>query len=266
MIFAKDYSDSQLPYTKSDRYMSFKVIISSVFLAVSIFLYLIGQESIIGVFVLFAGIVWNIFLPIKNMYSIVMSIIMGILYGLVCHSMGLVANAFLYLVYYVPMQCMMCRNKEEGYILQNKQLTESQSLFVLVYYVLFFVGIYVFSSSIKNSWMCFMDSMTASLLAVSALCRNLRIKDYYKARLIALAASIFMWSLICSSTVIYAGAASVLLMYVMYFVYEIGSIIYEKRHYNTVEMQQLQERENKKTQVKIQKKKEELAKQKNSQK
>lgn len=236
MIFSKDYTDDQLPYTHSDRFLYARVLISAIFMAVSIFLTALAKETILGPLVLFIGIVWNLFLPLSNKYSLVISIMMGICYGLICVSIGLVANAFLYLAYYVPMQYMACRTSGETYILKNKEFSQRESLFILFYYVLFFVGVYIFSSIVNKTLICLIDSASATLLAISALARNSRVKSYYKIRFIALIVSIFMWALIVSSSVDYSGAWSMLLMYIMYFCYEVASVIYESRHYVTAEM------------------------------
>jgi len=236
MIFSKDYSDDQLPYTHSDRFLYAKVLIASIFFALSVFLTAIGKDSILGPIVLFIGIVWNLFLPLSNKYGIAVSIMMGICYGLVCISIGLVANAFLYLAYYVPMQYMATRTAGDTYILKNKEFSERESMFILIYYVLFFVGVYIFSNAINHTLICLIDAVSATLLAISALARNSRVKTYYKIRFSALAVSIFMWALIASSSVYYSGACSVLLMYIMYFCFEIASIIYESRHYVTKEI------------------------------
>lgn len=237
MLFEQDYVDGQLPYKESYKMTMFKVVLSACMLALSIFMYLIGQDTLIGVVVLFVGIAWNLYTPLNNFYSLVLSIVMGVVYALACYGLGLVANAFLYLVYYVPMQVMACQNKGETFILKDKGLTKSQSLFALVYYVLFFVGIYVFSKSVNNSWLCFIDSAAATLLAISAFARNLRIKDYYKIRLVALAVSILMWALIVSGSVVYPGAVGILIMYVLYFVHDLSMCIYEKSAYDSVELQ-----------------------------
>ncbi len=260
MLFAKDYVDNQLPYKKSDKFFMFKVFISAIFLALAIFLYLIGKDTLIGVIVLFAGIVWNLFIPLNNFYSFVMSIIMGIVYALVCYGLGLVANAFLYLAYYVPMQYLACQNKGDTYILQNKILNRNQSIFVLVYYVLFFVGIYTFSSSIHNSWLCLLDSLSATLLAISAFTRNLRIKNYYKVRISAVSVSVFMWALIASGTALYPGSVCILLMYVLYLIHDIATLIYEKQNYTTVELEEIAKKKAEKDKIKAEQKKQEYHK------
>lgn len=260
MLFAKDYLDSQLPYKKSDKIQMFKVVLSAVFLALAIFMFLLGQETLIGVLVLFVGIAWNLYTPLNNFYGLVLSVIMGVMYAIMCYGLGLVANAFLYLVYYVPMQFVACQNRGDTFILQNKTLNKSQSLFVLVYYVLFFVGIYVFSKSIGNGWVCLLDSASATLLAVSAFARNQRIKGYYKIRLIALGVSIFMWALIVSGSALYPGAVSALLMYVLYFIYDAVMYFYEKNSYNSVELEETEAKKEELAKQRAQKKKMEYEK------
>lgn len=260
MIFSKDEKDDQLPYTHSDRYLYAKVLISAIFLALCIFFVLARRDTIMGVIVISLGIVWNLFLPLGNKYSLVMSVMMGLCYGVVCVSIGLVANAFLYLAYYVPLQYLACRSKEESFILQNKQFSDRESMFILFYYILFFVGVYIFSSSVNSTWLCFVDSATATLLALSALARNMRVKSYYKIRFIALACSIFLWALLASSETFYSGALSILLMYIMYFCHEIATVIYEKRHYNSKMLEKLDQKNEQNKQKLAQKKKEQYKK------
>ena len=243
MLFANDYIDGQLPYKKSEKMLMFKVLLSAIFLALAIFIMLLGKDTLIGPIVLFVGIAWNLYTPLNNFYSLVLSIIMGIVYGLVCYSLGLVANTFLYLAYYVPMQFLACKNKGETFILRDKELTKQQSAFVLFYYILFFIGIYTFSKSISNSYMCLLDSISATLLAISALARNLRIKSYYKIRICALSSSILVWALIASSSVTCPGAVSIFLMYIMYFIYDTVSCIFEKRAYNSIELEEMAKQE-----------------------
>lgn len=257
MIFSKDYSDDQLPYTHSDRYLYARVLISSIFFAVSVFLTILGKDTILGPIVLFIGIVWNLFLPLSSKYSLIASVMMGMCYGVVCVAMGLVANAFLYLAYYVPMQYLACRNSGESYILKNKEFSDRENLFVLFYYVLFFVGVYIFSSSINHTLICLIDAASATLLALSALARNARIKSYYRIRFIALGVSILLWALLVSSSVMYSGAWSILLMYIMYVANEIATLIYESRHYNTKEMAGSQNKLSQKLQKQIDTKKKE---------
>lgn len=231
MIFSKDYVDDQKPYTKSDKVLYAKILIAGIFLALSIFITLLGYDRIIGVLILMVGIVWNLFMPLNNFYSLILSVVMGILYAVVCVSIGLVANAFLYLAYYVPLQFIACKNLGETFILKKKEFTNSESVFVLGYYILFFIGLYVFSSNLQNTLMCFVDSLTATLLAVSAFARNLRVGIYYHIRFIALGASIVMWALIVSGSVIFVGSWSILLMYIMYLCHDIFMCIYEYRDY-----------------------------------
>ena len=231
MIFSKDYVDDQKAYTNSDRLLYIKVLIAGIFLALSIFITLLGYDRIIGVLIIMVGIVWNLFLPLNNYYSLVMSVIMGILYAVVCVSIGLVANAFLYLAYYVPLQYLACKNSGDTFILKKKEFTDKESIFVLGYYILFFIGLYVFSSNLQNTLMCFVDALTATLLAVSALARNVRVGVYYKIRLIALGSSIIMWTLIVSGSVIFVGAWSILLMYIMYACHDVVMFIYEYKDY-----------------------------------
>lgn len=244
----------------------FKVVLSAVFLSLAIFMFLLGQETLIGVLVLFVGIAWNLYTPLNNFYSLVLSIIMGVMYALMCYGLGLVANAFLYLVYYVPMQFMACQNKGDTFILQNKMLNKTQSVFVLAYYVLFFAGIYVFSKSIGNGWVCLLDSASATLLAISAFARNQRIKGYYKIRLVALGVSIFMWALIVSGSALYPGAVSALLMYVLYFIYDTAMYFYEKSAYNSVELEKTEAKKAALDSKKSQKKKMEYVKLQNQNK
>ena len=260
MLFAQDYIDGQLPYKKTDKIMMFKVGLSAIFLALSIFMFLISKDSFIGVLVLFCGLVWNLYTPLNNFYSVVLSIVMGVIYALVCYGIGLVANAFLYLAYYVPMQFLASQNKGETFIFKNKTLTKQQSVFVLFYYILFFIGIYAFSKNVYNSSMCLLDSLSATLLAVSALARNLRIKDYYKIRITALLVSILMWMAIASGTVMYPGAVSVVLMYIMYFIHDAVMCMYEKTAYNSLELEKLKEHAQIKNQQKADLKKQEYAK------
>ena len=258
MIFSKDYSDDQLPYTHSDRFLYARVLISAIFLCLSIFLTLIGKDTLIGPVVLFVGIVWNLFLPLDNQLGLYASIMMSMVYALICVSIGLVANAFLYIAYYIPLQYMAIRNQGESFILKGKKLTDKEGFFVLFYYILFFIGIYIFSSTVASSLLCLIDSASATLLAVSALVRNLRLGSYYKVRFAALAVSIFLWAMLATAEVRYSGATSVLLMYIMYFVYEIVVLIYEKRHYLDKSMVEKQEKKEKETKKLAEKKKKQL--------
>ena len=257
MIFSKDYSDDQLPYTHSDRFLFARVLISSIFFAVSIFLTALGKDTILGPIVLFIGIVWNLFLPLSSKYSLIASIMMGLCYGVVCVALGLVANAFLYLAYYVPMQYLACRNAGEDYILKHKEFSDRENFFVLFYYVLFFVGVYIFSNSINHTLICLIDAASATLLALSALARNARIRAYYKIRFAALGVSILLWALLVSSSVQYSGAWSILLMYIMYVANEIATMIYQARHYSTKEMVNSQNKLSEKLKKQIETKKKE---------
>lgn len=255
MIFSKDEQSNQLPFTDSDHFNMAKVFICSIFCTISVFLWLAGKDTILGVLIITLGAIWNLFLPLNKSYGLVMSILVGLVYGLVCYTMGLVANAFLYLIYYVPMQYMAIKNMDDTFILKDKKLTNKESTFIFFYYILFFIWVYIFSKSVKNSIMCFMDSVSATLLALSALVRNLRVSTYYKFRFVSLAVSILMWAIIASGSISYSGALSILVMYIMYFVYEIACLIFEHRHYNSTTLLQEQEQKQKAKQDMAQKKK-----------
>ena len=257
MLFNQNYTDGQLPYKQSDKMQMFKVVLSAIFVALAIFMFLIGADTLIGVIVLLIGIVWNLFVPPNSNAGFVFSIIMGIVYALASYGLGLVANAFLYLVYYVPMQFLACKNKGETFIFKDKTLSTNQSVFVLVYYILFFVGVYAFSKSISGSGLCLLDSIAATLLAISAFARNLRIRAYYGIRLCALAVSIFMWALIVSGSVLYPGAVGILLMYVIYLVNDVVTCAYEKRAYNSEELEKNNALQQAKNMLKAEKKKRE---------
>ena len=239
MIFSKDYVDDQKTYTMSDKLLYAKILIAGIFLALSIFVTLLGYDRIIGVLIIMVGIVWNLFLPLNNFYSLIMSAIMGILYAIVCVSIGLVANAFLYLAYYLPLQYLACKNSGSTSIIKNKEFTNTESIFVLGYYVLFFIGLYVFSSNLQNTLMCFVDSLSATLLAVSALSRNLRVGAYYKIRFAALGVSILMWALIVSGSVTFVGAWSILIMYIMYACHDVVLFIYEYKDNKKLEKEKV---------------------------
>ena len=236
MIFAKDYSDDQLPYSHSDRFLYARVLLSCIFLAASLFLVFIGKDSYIGVILITFGIVWNLFLPLNNFYSLVLSIMMGIVYTIVCSSIGLIANAFLYVAYYIPLQFAACQRKGDQFIQRNKEFSEREYTFIFFYYVVFFVALYFLSQTVNSSLLCFFDALSATFLAFSALARNCRIKNYHSIRFLAVGISIFLWSLMASASVMQPGVLSLLLMYIMYFIYEIIVCIYERRHYQTKQM------------------------------
>ncbi len=238
MIFAKD-DDEQLPFTYSDKFVMLKVLISAIFCAVGLFFVLSGQDNILGLIVLVLGALWNIFLPLNNFYSLAISIMIGIVYAIVCINIGLVANAFLYLVYYVPMQYYACHRLVCTDIVHSRVLSTKQSVLFMFYYVLFFIGVYMFSTSYTTSYLCLLDALSATMLAFSALLRNLRTADYFIIRLIALLLSILLWALISSASAFYPGALCVVIMYTMYFVYDCALHIYQKRHLKTMLKEQL---------------------------
>ena len=134
------------------------------------------------------------------------------------------------------MQFIACQQKGDMFIQKNKDFSEKEYTFVFFYYVLFFVALYFFSQIVNSSLLCFFDALSATLLAFSALARNYRIKNYHRIRFVALAFSIFLWSLMASSSAMQAGVLNLLLMYIMYFVYEVAVVIYERRHYETKQM------------------------------
>lgn len=234
MIFSKDDIDDQLPYTKSDNFLLIKVFICSLFFAISLFLVLSKQESAVGLFLLTAGIIWNMVVPLNSIASLVMSVIVGILYAVICFPLGMTANAFLYLAYYVPMQFAATNIEGDTFIVKNSKFSDKQSLLILFYYVLFFISLYFLSSSSGSTLICIFDALSATLLAVSAFARNYRLGSYYKIRIVALVSSIVVWALFASSSTLYAGTRSVLVMYVMYLVFEICQIVYEKNHYFSI--------------------------------
>lgn len=231
MLFSKDEEYGQLPYTITDNFKMIKVLISCIFCALGLFFVISGNDNILGLLVLVLGAIWNLYLPLNNYYGVSMSIMVGIVYALICINVGLVANAFLYIAYYVPMQYIACKKLTETSIIKGKILSVKQSAFVLFYYILFFIGVYIFSTSIATSWLCFLDALSATLLAFSSMLRTIRTSEYIRIRLLALGVSILLWALIASSTAFYPGAFCVLVMYIMYFVYDIAEHIFAQRYF-----------------------------------
>lgn len=234
MLFSKDEEYGQMPYTITDNFKMLKVLISCIFCALGLSMVLSGRDNILGLIVLVLGAIWNLYLPLNNFYGVAMSIMVGIVYALICINIGLIANAFLYMAYYVPMQYIACKKLTQTSIIRGKILSIKQSAFVLFYYILFFIGVYIFSTSIATSWLCFLDALSATLLAFSSMLRTIRTSEYIRIRLLAVGVSIIMWALIVSSTAFYPGAVCVLIMYIMYFVYDIAEHVYMTKHHKHI--------------------------------
>jgi len=179
-----------------------------------------------------------------------MSVIVGVLYAAICFPLGLNANAFLYLAYYVPMQFAATNIKGDTFVVKNSKFSDKQSIMILFYYILFFVSLYFLSSNNGAVLICIFDALTATLLAFSAFARTYRIGVYYKIRIVALICSIVMWALFATSSQVYSGSKSALLMYLMYLIVEVYQMFYEKKHYTSIS-QELERQENEKKKQKI---------------
>lgn len=244
MIFSKDDYYGQLPNTHKDKLMFFKIMLASVAMFIVLFLTLAKFESYIGIVVLILGIVWNLFLPLNSIYSVLFSVLMGSVYAYICANSGLFANAFLYLAYYVPMQFMAYNSLNQDFILQKKKLSEKESIFIFGFYIVFCIFLFLFSYSISGIYLSLIDAGTATLLAISALLRNLRTHEFYLFRFISLIASILMWAIVASASNVFGGVYSIVVMYSLYLIYDFISMIYDKKYYvdfETIANNQLKE-------------------------
>lgn len=230
--FFQDFFDGQIVKKETLAMKIFKISLFAAFTITAIVLLSLSYINWIGFALLELGMIWNLFLGLKNKFSIVLAVAVAFLYFVFTAIYGLYANALVYIACYIPFQLIASITKDysEGDFVQiRKKMTDyNKILFVMVFGILF-VALSLFDVGYGSRFVAF-DGLSATLLVCSAVLRNERYLEYYIFRFVALVTSIYLWI----SVAIEFGATIVIpiiMMYAAYFIFDAVSVIWQHKTY-----------------------------------
>ncbi|MBQ8451380.1 MAG: nicotinamide mononucleotide transporter [Clostridia bacterium] len=230
--FFQDFYDGQI---KKEDAVWFKTSKLIMFLLVTITMLVLTAVKLIdpiSMILLEFGMIWNFYLKLNSKFSVVMSVVVGLLYFYICSQFSLYSNALIYLAFYIPFELIaMTRDYADGDFVQiRKKLTNTNKIIYILIFAILFIALSLLNVNL-NSKFILLDSLTASLLVCSAFLRNERYAEYYWFRFIALIASIVLWSFTLVEYQDAARVIPVIVMYSSYLIFDIFTLIYSRATY-----------------------------------
>lgn len=247
--FFQDFYDGQIVREESDNFKMFKILLFSVMSAIGLFMALMGICNYAELILLVVGMVWNFYTELNKKISILFAGIVGLIYFFFATNFNIFATALIYIAVYIPLQLIaMSREYEEGSFVQiRKRMNEYNTLLFFIFMVVLFVVLFLFDESVGARFVVF-DSISATLLVCSAVLRNERYNEYFIFRIFALLSNIVLWVLVIDEYQ-YNGSFLILMMYVSYLIFDVGTYIYQnltyENQYSLVQKQYIKVEEDK---------------------
>lgn len=247
--FFQDFYDGQIVREESDNFKMFKILLFSVMSAIGLFMALMGICNYAELILLVVGMVWNFYTELNKKISILFAGIVGLIYFFFATNFNIFATALIYIAVYIPLQLIaMSREYEEGSFVQiRKRMNEYNTLLFFIFMVVLMVVLFLFDESVGARFVVF-DSISATLLVCSAVLRNERYNEYFIFRIFALLSNIVLWILVIDEYQ-YNGSFLILMMYVSYLIFDVGTYIYQnltyENQYSLVQKQYIKVEEDK---------------------
>lgn len=197
-----------------------KLMIFCLLSAFALTLCFLNIVSIPCFIMIIAGGLWNFFGKINSYFGFSLCLITSIIAGLLCISIGLYSNAILHLFFYIILQLfvLILNMKGNTIFVRYKRLNPRESYFVSLVFLLFAVSGFAISLCQNNMIIPAIDSVSATLLALSAYLHSRNFKEYYVIRPIALIMEIGMFVYLLAIGVVTSSVIAFVFLYSMYFV------------------------------------------------
>lgn len=197
-----------------------KLIMLCLFSAFALTLCFLNIISVPCLVMIVAGGLWNFFGKINSYFGFALCLITSTIAGLLCIGIGLYSNAVLYLIFYIALQIvvLVLNMKGNTIFVRYKRLDPRESYFISLSFLLFAVSGFAISLCQNNMIIPAIDSVSATLLALSAYLHSRNFKEYYVIRPIALLLEIGMFAYLLSIGFVTSSVIAFVFLYSMYFV------------------------------------------------
>ena len=138
------------------------------------------------------------------------------------------AGAFLYVVFYIPLQFVVWVSNPTGRdmsIKKDKKLSKDMVYYICVSFLVVMALFIFVTINLENSTLLFFDSFSACMLGLAAFLQSYMYREYYSVRIIAVVLSIVLWCIVLNMMVFSMSAIGIIILYLMYFVVDILSYI-----------------------------------------
>ena len=235
--FFHEFFDGQITKPESDKFKMFKVMLFSLSLTIGVFCLIMGYSKIVPLFVLAFGMMWNFYAGLKNNISSLFSILVAFLYFYVACEYSLYSNCLIYVAFYIPFQQIAnTKDYSEGDFVQiRKFISESNKILLFIFFLALTVCLTLMNFAVGASFV-YLDAISAALLVCSAILRNERYSEYYIFRFLALIASIALWVMV-GLEFGFSGTILIIVMYASYMIFDLVSMIYQRKTYINEYMQ-----------------------------
>ncbi len=252
--FFHEFFDGQIVKPESDKFKMFKVMLFSIFSALGIFNVVMGYSDFVPLLVLMFGMLWNVYIGLDNKLANVFCVVVAFLYFYVACNFSLYANCLIYVACYIPLQQIaVTKDYSEGSFVQiKKYISDSNRLLLFIFVVALVVALGLFDFAVGARFL-YLDSISAALLVCAAVLRNERYFEYYLFRFAALLMSIALWIFVALEFGI-VGTINIILMYVAYLIFDVVTLIYEKKTYTNQILEKQKQHEEKERKKKVENK------------
>jgi len=239
--FFYEFFDGQIVKPESEKFKTFKVLLFSIFLTAGIFAVIMKYSQIIPLFVLAAGMLWNVYLGLSKKISGAFSVIVAFLYFYIACQFSLYAHCLIYIGCYIPLQNIAnAKDYSEGDFVQiRKYITDANKIILTISFLASAMILILFNFAVGANFV-YLDAISAAFLVFAALLRNERYSEYYFFRFVGLVLSLALWIMVAIEFGT-GNSLAIIFMYFSYIIYDFISLIYQRKTYINQYMQKQQE-------------------------
>ncbi len=209
------------------KIFTIRLFVTSLFMAIALGLYIAKIIGLPGLLLILFGAIWNFFVGFNSMAAFMLSIIVGILYGMMAFSEGLYINALLYTVFYIPLQFavwLLYMDADDVRVQSSRRLSGSGIYYTVLIFIYAFTVCFIISIFQEREELNVADAMVSCLLGLSAYLQSLRYREYYTVRPLALVASTAMWIYVAVMHPNSPVAIAIVLLYIYYLVLDLTGL------------------------------------------
>ncbi|MBR2908996.1 MAG: nicotinamide mononucleotide transporter [Clostridia bacterium] len=226
------------------KLLNSRLIITCIFSVIALTLYIAGFFNFPALCLIVAGALWNFFADINSCFAFILSLVVGLLYGMFAYMEGMYMNAILYTAFYIPMQFITwitnLDNKDMS-IKNDKRLFKKGFVYEYVAMLLVLVCLAVLCYFNPFMTLSVLDAVTACLLGFSAMLQSYMFREYYYIRPFAVLSAILLWVAVILINGFSMICFVMIILYLMYLTNDLMTTSYWRFTVNVVEPEEVEE-------------------------
>lgn len=209
------------------KILTIRLVVTSLFMAIALGLYMAKIIGAPGLCLVFAGAIWNFFVGINTMAAFLLSLLVGLLYGMLALLEGLYINALLYTLFYIPLQFavwIIYMDSDDMRVRSDRKMSGTGIYYTILLFLYALVICFAYSLYQEREILNLADVFVSCLLGLSAYLQSLRYREYYAVRVMAMVGSICLWIYVAVIHPNSMGAIAISLLYVYYLVLDLTGL------------------------------------------